>query len=253
MTSEKIEPYLEHLSELRNRAFWVAIVFVVTLALGFIYAGDIFRWFTKDTVDHITLNALSPGDPLKVYMQIAFLTACFLTIPFFLLQVWLFVRPGLFVHEQKATVMYLPFVFLLWVGGFCFAYFVIYPLVLRFTSQISDQLGIHEFFGIYQYFSFMMNIVVPVSLLFELPVIVLFLTRMRLITPMLLQKVRRIAYLLLVIISAMIAPPDLASNLLIAIPLLILYEISIGLSTWLYRKMEREMQIAETSEEGLDT
>lgn len=240
MSDENLQSYFEHLSELRKRAFLVALVFVVSLIIGFVFAPDLFRLLTKNVSDDISLNALSPGDPLKVYMQLSFLVACFLTIPFLLLQLWLFVRPGLLPHEQKATSIYLPIVFLLWIGGFCFSYFIIFPLVMRFTGEIAGQLGVQEFYGIYQYFSFMTNIIVPLSILFELPVIVLFLTRLYLITPELLIKIRRVAYLVLVIVAAMIAPPDIISNLLIALPLIILYEVSIGLSNWLYQKMQKE-------------
>lgn len=238
MSDENLQPYLEHLSELRRRVFWVALVFVLTLAIGFYFAADIFHLFTKDMGEKLTLNAFGPGDPLKVYMQISFLTACFLTFPFFILQVWLFIRPGLLPHEQRIATIYLPFVFLLWIGGFCFAYFIVFPLILRFTNQVAIQLGIQQFFGIYQYFSFMINIVLPVSFIFELPVIVLFLTRIRLITPSFLKKVRRVAYLILVILAAIIAPPDLLSNILVAVPLIILYEVSILLSGWLYQRID---------------
>lgn len=95
-------------------------------------------------------------------------------------------------------------------------------------------------YGISQYFGFMFRLVLPTGIVFELPVIVMFLTRIRILTPGLLRKFRRYAYVLLVVVAAMITPPDFVSNILVAIPLILLYEASIWLSNRVYRKVAAE-------------
>ena len=109
-------------------------------------------------------------------------------------------------------------------------------------SVLTQSLGAIETYGMFQYFSFMFRIVVPITFLFELPVVVLFLTRLGIIKPDLLRKGRRYAYLGLVILAAVLTPPDLVSNILVAIPLIVLYEISILLSDWTMRRMNRQTE-----------
>jgi sec-independent protein translocase protein TatC len=102
--------------------------------------------------------------------------------------------------------------------------------------------------GIAQYFSFMFNIVLPMSILFELPIVVMFLTKIRVLNPQRLQKMRRVAYLLLIIIATMVTPPDLISDILVSVPLILLYEFSIFLSRLVYRKQLELVNISGTEE-----
>lgn len=249
MSEEEYQPLTEHLIELRRRLIWVLAVFVVGLVISFIYAADIFKIISSDASRHFALYALSPADSFKIYMQISLVGAFILALPVLLYHLWQFVRPGLEAKEQKATLIYIPVAFLLFVGGLAFGYFLVFPLMIDFLTNISKELGVKQMYGIYQYFSFMFNVVVPLALLFLLPIIVLFLTRLRLITPHLLVKIRKFAYLVLIVIALLITP-DLLSNFLVAIPLILLYELSIGLSVWLYRRIEKETMVEETESEN---
>lgn len=161
------------------------------------------------------------------------------TLPFAFYQTWRFVQEGLSRQEKSATLRFVPFSAVCFVAGISFAYFVVFPMSLAFTGSINAQLNLAETYGVSQYFGFMISIVIPLSLAFELPVVVLFLTRIGLLQPALLRTMRRYAYLVLVIIAALISPPDLVSHLLVAIPLIALYE----LSAWLAHRMHRR-QIA---------
>lgn len=249
MSEEEYQPLTEHLIEFRRRLIWVLAVFVVGLVVSFFYAADIFKIISSDANRHFALYALSPADSFKIYMQISLVGAFILALPVLLYHLWQFVRPGLEPKEQKATLIYIPVAFLLFVGGLAFGYFLVFPLMIDFLTNISKELGVKQMYGIYQYFSFMFNVVVPLALLFLLPIIVLFLTRLRLITPHLLVKVRKFAYLVLIVIALLITP-DLLSNFLVAIPLILLYELSIGLSVWLYRRIEKETIVEETESEN---
>jgi sec-independent protein translocase protein TatC len=229
---------VEHLGELRKRIFWIVAVLVLGMIGGFFVAKPILVYLQEASplVD-ATWNAFSPWDGLRVYMQVSFILALIITGPVALYHLWAFVKPGLSKEEQKATVRYIPYSVLLFLLGLSFAYFVVFPLAFKFASGLTESLAIKETYGITQYFSFMFNILLPISLLFELPVIVMFLTRIRLVNPKRLRKLRRYAYLALVILSTIVTPPaDALSPIIVAIPLIILYEISVMLSSVIYKK-----------------
>lgn len=242
MTDHSSEKHiLEHLGELRQRLIWVLVVFVVTLVIGFIYAEPMINHLKQDpAAEGIPWNVFSLGDPLRVYLQFAFVISLVFTTPFAMFQLWRFVKPGLKPNERKATLFYIPLAFFQLVIGLLFAYYIIFPFVVQFISVIADRIGAQEMYGISQYFGFMFRLVVPVALVFELPVVVMFLTRLRLLTPEVLRKARRVAYVVLVVIAVLITPPDFASDILVAIPLILLYEVSIWLSALTYRKIQRE-------------
>lgn len=113
-----------------------------------------------------------------------------------------------------------------------------------FTTNISRKLELVETYGITQYLGFMMNIILPVSLAFELPVVVMFLTAIGILTPQRLRTMRRYAYLVLVIVSAMISPPEFISHLMVLVPLIVLYELSVWLSGIVFRKRQNRQEMA---------
>lgn len=246
---------MDHISELRSRILRVLVVLVVTMIVG-LFAADYVLAYLKSVppASGITWNAFSLWDGIRLYMQVAFVISLGITLPFAMLQLWGFVKPGLKEMEQKAALRFIPFSALLFFAGLGFAYFVVFQMAFYFTSKVNKNLGLTETYGISQYFSFMFNIVVPVSLLFELPVLVMFLTKIRVLNPVLLRKVRRYAYLLLVIIGTMITPPDMISDLLVSIPLVLLYEFSVFLSGKIYKKqLEQDNQWEkEHSEEQVE-
>lgn len=231
----------EHLGELRRRVIYILIVLVVTMVGGLLVADPIFAYIisTKEA-SQITLHAFSLWDAIGYYMKIAFVVALVVTLPFTLYQLWAFVSPGLREVERKATLRYIPFVFVMFVIGLAFAYFVVFPLAFNFTTNMTRHLGLQETYGISQYFSFLLNILIPISLLFELPIVIMFLTRIRILNPKRLRKMRRVAYFALIFIGVTITPPDLISDSLVAIPLILLYEFSVFLSTAVYRKQLEE-------------
>jgi sec-independent protein translocase protein TatC len=238
----------EHFHELRLRLFWVVVVFIISLIASLIFADDVFRWIRQDALAHVQIHALAPGDSLKIYMQISFLIAFVATSPVILYQLWQFVRPGLKEHEQRATLLYIPLACLLFLLGIAFGYWIVFPYLIQFTANLNQQFGLVETYGVYQYFSFLFNLILPLALFFELPIIVLFLSRLRIVTVSMLRKMRRIAYFLLVVIGALISPPDLISNVIISIPLIILYEISLWIAAWVERK--QAVEEADSPSEG---
>jgi sec-independent protein translocase protein TatC len=247
MADERMETLSEHLEELRRRLIWVILSFILFFIIGLFYSLDIFRLIRQDLFRGMPVNTFNPADPIQVYMQISFLVALVLTSPVALYHVWMFVKPGLRPHERRAAGLYIPAVIGLFLAGLAFGYFIVFPYMMQFVRQMNEQMGLQPFYGVYEAFGFLFNILLPVGLIFELPIVVLFLTRIRLLTPELLRKGRRIAYFVLVIITTVISPPVIISNIIIGVPLLLLYEVSILLSAWMARRMalEDEAQAAE--------
>lgn len=252
MMQEDTASLVEHLTELRKRLIWIVVVLALAMIGGFFAAKPLIVYLmnTEPASSIIGLNTFSPWDAIRLYMQFAFAIGLVVTLPFALTQIWLFVKPGLMEHEQIATLRYIPGAVLLFLLGLSFAYFVIFPMAFYFTSTVTKSLNLTETYGAAQYFSFMFNILLPMALLFELPVVVMFLTKLRILNPFRLKKLRRYAYLVLVIIATFVTPPDLISDILVAVPMIILYEISIMLSARVYRKQQEydKQWLADTGE-----
>lgn len=207
------------------------------LAIGLTFARQIYLYFMSlPPADTIALNVFNPWDAIKIYMNFAVLISLIPTIPYAMAQLWAFLKPGLREREQKASLAYIPFAFLLFIFGIFFAYFVVFQNVFHFTTEISASMQLTETYGVSQYFSFMFNLLIPISVLFELPVLVMFLTNLRILNPERLKKGRRYAYLLLTIIATVITPPDFVSAILVGIPLILLYEFSAFLSAVIYKR-----------------
>ena len=247
---------VDHLGELRRRLVAVLAVFILGLVGGFFVSDPIYTYLTQEgpiASYDIELHALTLWDGLSMYMKIALLFSLIVTLPFTAYQVWKFVSPGLKPHEQKATIRYIPYVFLLFLVGIAFSYFVVFPMAVGFTNSINASLGLVETYGMAQFFTFMFNLILPISLLFELPVIVMFLTKLRIINPLRLKKMRKISYFDLVIIAVFVTPPDFISDVIVIIPLILLYEFSVFLSAVVYRKQLEEKEEYDAKYVKLDS
>lgn len=238
--SDEQQPLTEHLGELRRRIIWSLVFFFVALIGSFFYSQDVFQLIKSDLFADYKVVILNPVDPIRIYMQISLIMALVISSPVIMYHLWQFVRPGLRPNEQKAALIYIPVALMLFLLGIVFGYFIIFPYILDFLVLLGGQMGLQENFSVQHAFSFLFGVILPLALFFELPVITLFLTRIRLVTPDLLRKVRRYAYLGLVIVAALITPPEPIANILVSIPLILLYEVSITISTILTRRMERE-------------
>lgn len=231
---------LEHIAELRKRLLIVALAFVFFFIAGFFLAKPIIVYLQEtDEAKQLTLNAFNLTDPLYVFMQFAFIIGIVLTSPVILYQLWAFVSPGLYEKERKVTLSYIPISILLFLAGLSFSYYILFPFVVDFMKRISQDLNVNQVIGINEYFHFLLQLTIPFGLLFQMPVILMFLTRLGIVTPMFLAKIRKYAYFTLLVIAALITPPELLSHMMVTVPLLILYEISILISKTAYRKAQK--------------
>ncbi len=235
--SDKKMSVVDHLTELRTRIIVVLIGFVVTFIAGLFLSKPVILFLQHaDQAKAIDMNAFRVTDPLDVYMKFAFIIGLVLCSPVIMYQLWAFIRPGLLDHEQKVTLSYIPMTFFLFVFGVLFSYFIIFPNILGFMKNLGQSLHIDNVIGINEYFSFLIQMTLPFGFLFQMPILVMFLTRLGLITPYFLVKIRKYAYFILIVIAGIITPPELVSHLMVTVPLIILYEISIGISKFSYRR-----------------
>ncbi|WP_373896131.1 twin-arginine translocase subunit TatC [Virgibacillus natechei] len=236
-TSDKEMNLTGHLSELRNRLIVTAVFFVLFFIVGFLFVQDIY-WFFVNDLD-FELVVISPGEIIWIYFSMAGMIALIGTIPILSFQVWSFIKPGLTSTERKASLAYIPAIFLLFIGGLVFGYFMFIQLILPFLLSLNDGM-FEEMFTVDRYFKFLLRITLPFAVLFEIPIIAMFLTTIGVLTPEFMQRNRKYAYLVLIIIGTIVTPPDFILQIVVAVPLIILYEISIYLSKIVYRKKQRK-------------
>lgn len=230
----------DHIGELRRRLIIVFVFFAIALIGGLFLAKPIITFLqSAPTAQDIPMNAFKPIDPLRVYMTFAFFSAFLIIFPVILYQLWAFISPGLHETERKVTLAYIPIAFLLFLTGISFSYFILFPFVIQFVGTLAGQLGINEMYGINEYFTFLFQLTIPFGLLFQMPVVIMFLTRLGIVTPAFLARVRKFAYFGLLVIAGLITPPELISHLMVTVPLFLLYEISIVISRVAYRKAQR--------------
>jgi sec-independent protein translocase protein TatC len=231
----------DHIGELRKRIMYALIVFALGMVGGLFGAQPLFDYLVAAAPSkHLDLHAFSPWDAIGLYMKFAVIISLVVAIPFTFYQLWAFVRPAIGKREQMATIRYIPGALIMFLIGLSFAYYVVFPMAYFFTERVTLNMGLTQTYGMTQYFSFLFNLLIPISLLFELPLVILFLTKLGILNPRLLQKMRRVAWFIMVIIGVMITPPDVISDLLVAAPLILLYEFSVMLSLVAFRKRERE-------------
>lgn len=224
---------VEHMEEFRTRLIVCGVGFIVFFLLSFFFVKDVYHYLVKDIDQKLTI--LSPGDVIWVNVALAAISALALTIPLIAYQVWRFMTPAMSEDEKKATLAFIPGLFFLFIIGLCFSFYLIFPTVMSFLMEMAED-EFQIMYTVSGYFTFMFRLTVPIAILFEIPAVVMFLTRIGLLEPKLLRKSRKYAYFILVIISVMLSPPDFLSDVLLILPLILLYEISILLSAWVNRK-----------------
>ncbi|MBB6675695.1 twin-arginine translocase subunit TatC [Cohnella nanjingensis] len=221
-----------HLTDLRRRILFTLAALIVGVAAGLACAQSLIAWMKSvPPADQLAWNIFSPGDAVRLYLNVGFISGVVISLPFSMYQLWLFLKPGLAEEERRVSFMFIPAALLLFVAGLAFGYFVVFRMALLFTSAVAHRLELTETYGIMQYFSFLFNITIPIALMFELPVVVLFLTKLRILKPRMLRRFRRYAYMALVIVAGVITPPDAVSMLLVYAPMIVLYEGSVLLSS----------------------
>ncbi|WP_099363765.1 twin-arginine translocase subunit TatC [Fredinandcohnia onubensis] len=248
--NEKEMSVYDHIGELRKRLIYIVVFFFIVALGSFFLAEPVILYLQNaEEAKELTMNAFRMTDPIKIYMQFAFIIALVISSPFLLYQLWAFISPGLYEKERKVTLSYIPLSVILFLIGVSFSYFILFPFVVNFMTRLAERLDINQVIGINEYFQFLLQLTLPFGFLFQLPVIVMFLTRLGIVTPMFLSKIRKFAYFILLVIGGLITPPEIISHLMVTVPLFGLYEISILVSKSAYRKaLKAEMEAANSME-----
>jgi len=224
-----------HLGELRTRLIRTLLSFLASMAAAFLYVRDLYDWLVRGLDDKLVV--LGPSDVLWVYLLLSGVAALTVTMPVAAWHAWRFVSPALGGRVRRRTAFYIPALALLFLAGLAFGYFVLFPVMLDFMNRMAAE-QFETLYTAQKYFTFMIHMTVPFGFLFELPAVVLFLTRIGVLNPARLARMRKSAYFILVIVAVSITPPDIVSDIIVIVPLLLLYEVSVALSKAASRRAE---------------
>jgi sec-independent protein translocase protein TatC len=228
---------LDHLEELRSTLIAVILTWLVTSIVIWFFSGFILD-FLLSSIPVESLYFHAPAEAFMVRMKLSFLAGFLVSFPFILFKVWSFISPGLFSSERKVI---LPLIFpstALFYSGVIFAYWIMIPVVLNFLIKFSTGM-LSPLISIEKYFSFVGRLCFAFGIVFQLPLIVIFLTIADLISPMSLLKQWRWVVLAIFIVGAVLTPPDPASQLLMALPLLVLFFASVAVSVFIKKSRNR--------------
>ena len=238
MTDENSSmPFLDHLEELRWRLFKSLGSVLVGAVITFYFIDSLIDFLIQPTQNLATpmdLQVLKVQGMFMIKWGIALIGGFVLAIPVLTYQIWKFIAPGLYMNERRYVAPLIIFTYLSFLIGLTFAYTVIIPFSLEFFTSVGME-GIQNNFSINYYFNFITWIMIGSGLIFELPVLVFILSVFGLLTPAFMGHYRRHAIVVVLILSAFITPPDPVSLVLMSIPLMLLYELSIGVS-WLVNR-----------------
>ena len=238
MMNQKELTIIEHLVEFRKRLLAVVVCFFLVFCISLLFADQVYQFITQGF--NQKLIVLGPNDILWIYLRLASLMAFTITMPFTVYQIWGFVRPGLKENEASAIFAYIPATFVCFVLGLAFGFYFVTPALLKVLLGLGENLFETQLTA-QNYLAFVYQTTLPLAFIFELPVIIGFLTSIGLIGPSLLINYRRYAYFILLVLAVILTPADFISDLAMTVPLILLYEISITLSKRIEkRKMKGE-------------
>ncbi|MCM8784098.1 MAG: twin-arginine translocase subunit TatC [Candidatus Omnitrophica bacterium] len=233
MQDDKRLTLIGHLEELRYRIIVCLIVFILCSIISFRYAKEILDFLAKPVEQLIFIY---PMELFLVYLKIAFIGGIILASPVIFYQIWIFISSGLYPQEKKYVRLFFPLSLVLFFLGLVFSYFFVLPLGIRFLLSFSTD-KIIPMFSVGRYFSFVGMLVFSTGIVFETPVVVLFLTKVGLVNPYLLRRKWKYMMVMAFILAAVITPTvDVFTQCFLAIPMIFLYEISIWLSKLVWNK-----------------
>jgi sec-independent protein translocase protein TatC len=239
--------FLEHLEELRKRLIRSILSIVVGFGICFYFRERIYDYLARPITNlHLSLVYTNPIDPFNLYIKLAIVGGIFVASPYILLQLWLFISPGLYRHEKRYVWPFVVLTSSLFIAGGAFAYKLAFPPALKFLLQFGHRF--QPMVTINEYLSIATTVILGVGVVFELPVVILILSLFGIVTPKFLLKNLRYAILITAVLAAGIAPtPDLATLFIIWIPMVGLYVLSIGLCWLVYVKKRRKAAAAKES------
>ncbi len=255
--------FLDHLEVLRWHLMR-SVISVIVFAIAFFSLGKqvfeniifapknndflsyrVFCWISEATClkdPNLTLIRRDLGEEFFIHIKVSIFLGVAMAMPYIFWEIWRFIKPGLYDNEKKHARGFVFICSSLFILGLLFGYFVISPFAISFLSNysvVTDEVSATATLA--SYVNNLTMFTFPAGILFQLPIVVYFLTKIGLITPDFLKSYRRHAYVVLLVLSAIITPPDIISQVLICIPLYALYEVSIFISKRVYKQTEAEL------------
>lgn len=231
--NEEVEmSFLDHLEELRHRLIYAIVGIVIGTIVAWIFIDPLVELvLLKPARDSgAILQNLRPFGQLFLYVQVAIIGGIILSLPNIFYQLWKFIAPALRKKERKYIFSIVIFTTICFLAGIAFAYFVMLPMALKFAAQFgSDQ--IKNEFAIDEYMSIIISVMLAAGCVFELPMVSFFLSKLGILTPQFMRKYRRHSIVIILVLAAVLTPgADPVSQVILAVPLVLLYEISIFIS-----------------------
>jgi sec-independent protein translocase protein TatC len=252
MTDLEKQPFTAHLEELRSRLIKSFVAVTIGFLLSYFFKEKIFEILTLPLI-----KVMNPGDHLIytnlpeaffTFLKAAFISGIMVASPYLLYQFWMFVAPGLYDKERRMVLPVLFLSTLFFLGGALFGYFVVFPLGFEFFLSFASE-NIRPMPSMKEYLGFASKLLLAFGVAFELPLVLTFLARLGIVSVDMLRRYRKYAILLFFVGAAILTPPDVVSQVLMAVPMMLLYELSIFGA----RIFGRKKEVAQGTEEEPQT
>jgi len=229
---------IAHLIELRKRLLNSVVALLIVFICLFPWAADLYALLAQPLLAKLPqggqMIATDVTTPFFVPVKVALMTAFLITLPYILHQIWSFVAPGLYAHEKRWVVPLVIASLLLFISGMAFAYFAVFPMVFGFITK-SAPAGVAVMTDIDKYLSFVLSMFLAFGVTFQVPVAVVAMVKMGFVSVAKLRAIRRYVIVGAFIVGAIMTPPDVVSQFMLAIPLWLLYEAGIWVAVWMTR------------------
>ena len=252
MKENKEEGFISHLTELRKRLIHSFIFLTILFVVCYIFSEEIYGFLVspyaeavKDSQIERRLIFTALQETFLTYIKVAFFAAFFLTCPYILIQIWKFIAPGLYEHEKSALMPYLVLTPILFLLGGMLVYYLIMPLAIKFflsfeSTGLTTALPIQLEAKVNEYLSLVMKLIFAFGISFQLPVILSLLARIGFIDSVFLKERRKYVVIIIFAVAAVLTPPDPVTQIGLAVPLLLLYELSIISVKVIEKKAEKK-------------
>jgi len=248
-------PFVAHLIELRDRLLRVVLLVLVIFLVLFYFANDIYTYLAEPLTVHMSQNstmiATDVISPFLTPMKLALVLAIFPVMPYILFQIWSFIAPGLYKHEKELAFPLLVSSIILFYSGMAFAYYVVFPLVFGFITAVAPE-GVEVMTDISKYLDFVLMLFFAFGAAFEVPVATVLLVAAGITTPEKLVEKRAYIIVAAFVVGMFLTPPDVISQIMLAVPMWMLFEVGVIASRMVVKRRERREKEIDEQEENED-